>query len=316
MARQTRIALLLVLALVAAACGGSDESTGPEPTAIPDPGPTATTAPVVTTPPVTAATATPSAEDATSEPTVEPTAAPAARIVNVYWLREAALAAGGRSVATSATATAAIEALLEGPDPAEQALGMESALPSGVELLGISISDGTAIVDLSPEFESVSFGTFGELSMVAQVVFTLTQFPTVDTVDIRIGGEERDVILSHGLEARGLTRSGFYDAVAPGIVVERPIPGEQMSSPFTVSGFSRTFESNVQWELTLPAGETVVASGFTTAQQPDVGVHGPFELTVGGLGGATGDALLTVFEESARDGSRVNVYEVPVTVTG
>ena len=314
MARQTRLALLLVLALVAAACGGSEGTTGPDPTTIPDP--TVTTAPVVTTPPVTTATPTPSAGDPTSEPTVEPTAAPEARIVNVYWMRDAALASGGRSVATSATATAAIEALLAGPDPAEQGHGMESALPSGVELLGISITDGTAIVDLSPEFESVSFGTFGELSMVAQVVFTATQFPTVDAVDIRIGGEEREVILSHGLEARGLTRSGFYDAVAPGIVVERPIPGEQLNSPFTVSGFSRTFESNVQWELTLPAGETVVASGFTTAQQPDVGVHGPFELTVGDLGGATGDALLTVFEESARDGSRVNVYEVPITVTG
>jgi len=193
---------------------------------------------------------------------------------------------------------------------------METAIAEGVTLLGLTIRDGRAIVDLSPEFEAVSYGTAGELAMVAQLVFTVTQFPTVDSVDIWIDGVERDYILSHGLDAHDLTRENFYDQ-APEILVEHPFAGQSVWAPFRVTGFSRTFESNVQWQLATD-GE-VIASGFTTANQPDVGRHGPFEFVVD-LGDVDRSLLrtlqLTVFETSAEDGSTINAHVVPVFLNG
>lgn len=316
-ARNPGIVILLVAALVLAACGGDDDSAGdPEPTAAGSPDTEATPAP--TADPATPAppTATPPPAEPTSTPTATPapTSVPVAenRVVNVYWLRDTRLAVGGRVVEMPRLASGAIDALLEGPNELEAELGMVSAIPVGTELLGLTISDGVAAVDLSADVEATGLGTSGEIGLVSQIVFTLTQFPAVDAVDIVIDGEERDAILSHGLEATNLTRDGLYDAVAPAIVVESPYPGEQVTSPMSVRGFSRTFEGTVVYDVVVPPSGEIVDAGFTTAAQPDAQFFGPFEFTSVFESPVAGVGAVIVFEESAQDGSPINVYEVPV----
>ena len=57
--------------------------------------------------------------------------------------------------ATKAVATAAMTALLEGPGHLRDAAQtISTAIPPGTKLLGITIADGVATVDLSGEFES------------------------------------------------------------------------------------------------------------------------------------------------------------------
>ena len=87
-----------------------------------------------------------------------------------------------------------MDQLLAGPNELEVDLGMVSAIPPGTEVLGLTIDDGTATIDLSAEFEATGLGTSGEIGLVSQVVFTLTQFSTVETVNITIEGEDRDAI--------------------------------------------------------------------------------------------------------------------------
>jgi germination protein M len=303
--RMTRVvaATVVLLALFAAGCSSDDVATEPAATAEATPTPEATEA--LESTPSSVPTASPEPTAATEE---------GEAVVNVHWLRDTQLAVGGRLVPTPAVATGAIEQLLLGPNTLETEIDMVSAVPPGTELRSINIADGVATIDFSSEFEASGLGTSGETGLVAQVVYTLTQFPTVDSVNIQIEGEDRDTILSHGLEARGLTREAFHDSVMPAILVESPYPGEPVTSPLTVEGLSRTFEANVQYAVTIPPSGEIADEGFTTANQPDIDQFGPFEFTaefevvVGGFG------AVIVFEESAKDGTQINVYEVPVVM--
>lgn len=318
------VAILALVGLFASACGdGEVASTDPTPTA--DPAPTAMPAPDPTPEPTTEPTPEPTTEP-TAEPTADPTATsepaatpeptvtpmPEQNVVRVYWFRDTGIAVGGRLVDTPMLAARAMEELLAGPNTLETELGMVSGIPAGTEVLGLAVADGVATIDLSSEFETTGLGTTGEIALVSQVVFTLTQFPTVDTVNIWIEGEEREAILSHGLLATDLTRQGFLDAVAPAIVIESPYPGELVTSPLVVTGFSRTFEATVVYVVTIPPSDEIVDEGFTTAAQPDVDKFGPWDFTVNFDPEVAGFGAIIAFEESAQDGSQINIYEVPV----
>ena len=145
---------------------------------------------------------------------------------------------------------------------------------------------------------------------VAQVVFTLTQFDTVDSVNIRIDGEEVDGIGGEGVPASDLDRSDFEDQ-SPAILVESPNPGADVSSEFTVSGTSNTFEASYQWAV-LDGDDNVLKQDFGTATS-GTGTRGTFSFDVD-LDDYTGEATVKVYESSAKDGSEINVVTIPVTV--
>lgn len=240
--------------------------------------------------------------------------------VLVYFLDGEELVVDGRTVQTVAVGAAAMEALLDGPAPGfETDLGLTTAIPSGTSLLGLDIAAGTATVDLSGEFEAGG-GTASVTARVAQVVFTLTQFETVDAVDIWIDGAERDFVTGEGFPAQNLSRADFFvtdlaQAPTPLILVESPFIGEAVSSPLTISGWSNTFEANVRYQVTDPDGLIVIDS-FTTASA-GTGTWGTFSVTVDlPEFSRSGIASVIVFEDSAKDGSPINVVEVPVQVQG
>ena len=254
-------------------------------------------------------------DDTTAAPTTTTTAAPGtttsvpageAVAVRVYFVRGEAVATAGRAATAPAVARGALTELLAGPDDFEAGIGMTTEIPDGTELLGVDLADGAATVDLSGEFESGG----GSLSMqmrVAEVVFTVTQFPTVETVSIELDGEAVDAIGGEGVPATDLTRADFEN-VTPFILVESPVPGETVSNPFSVSGISNTFEANVQYRLVGTDG-TVLDEGFTTATA-GTGTWGDFAFD--SSFDAVGEGTLEVFESSAQDGSVINLYEVPL----
>lgn len=114
---------------------------------------------------------------------------------------------------TKAVATATLKELLAGLTPEEKATwpALSSAIPTGTKLLGVTVSNGIAKVNFSKEFESGG-GTFSVTARLAQVVFTLTQFPTVDAVEFYIEGVKVDVFSSEGLILDGpQTPEDYYD---------------------------------------------------------------------------------------------------------
>ena len=206
--------------------------------------------------------------------------------VRVYWLRDGKVWPVARDVETPAVATAALGELFEGPTEQEADLGLTTAIPDGIEEADVSIEDGLAAVQLDVQLLDEA---------LAQIVYTLTEFPTVERVEI---------------QERIVTRADFEDET-PAILVESPLSFEEVASPLRVTGTANTFEANFQYELTDPDG-VVVAENFVTATS-GTGTRGTFEFSVPFE--FEGEGTLTVFESSAKDGSRINIAEIPLRLT-
>jgi hypothetical protein len=101
------------------------------------------------------------------------------------------------------------------------------------------------------------------------------------------------------------------DAADPDITVTSPTSGATITSPVTVTGQARTFESTVQVSLFDADGDEI-ASTFGTANAPDVGQHGPYSISLTFSVSADADACLWVYEDSAATGDPINVVQVPV----
>lgn len=95
------------------------------------------------------------------------------------------------------------------------------------------------------------------------------------------------------------------------ILVDEPLPGATVSSPFTVSGEARVFEGTVLIQVTNINGEVLIDE-LATAHAPDVGKFGSFKITLSFQFSSTKDGFVEVFSESARDGSRENLVKIPV----
>ena len=189
---------------------------------------------------------------------------PTSLSLEVWFARGDRLTATRRAHApTPGVATAAVEALLDGPTTAERKSGIATAVPAGTRLLGISIHGGVATVDLTSEYQSGG----GSLSMqlrLGQVVYTLTQFPTVRAVRFRLDGAPVNVFSGEGIVLGHPVGRKDYTDLLPVITVETPATGGRARSPVRVSGSANVFEANVTVQV-LDANGKVVGRTFTTA---------------------------------------------------
>jgi spore germination protein GerM len=178
---------------------------------------------------------------------------------------------------TQQVATAAIDALLDGPTAGEHALGYSSAIPAGTKLLGIGIRNGVATVDLTSEFQDGA-GSRSMQMRLGQIVYTLTQFPTVLKVRFRLDGEDVNVFSSGNVVLDHPVGRSDYVNLLPAITVDNPAAGERVPSPVTVSGTANVFEANVSVEILNADGE-VVGKAFNTASC-GTGCRGPYSTPV------------------------------------
>ena len=244
--------------------------------------------------------------DTATTTTVAPTGT---KVVEVYFSHEGTLAASNRSVAGPGYAKAAVAAVLAGPNADESSAGLTSAVPVGTKVLGVNIAGGKATVDLSSQFTSGG----GSLSMqlrTAQVVYTLTQFDGVRSVDFHIDGKAVSAIGGEGITAAGAARKDF-EGVTPTILVNSPAAGAKVAAKFTAKGLANTFEATVVWAV-VGADGTQWATGHGQATAGS-GTWGTYALSID-VGTHSGDATLKVFEEDAESGGERSAVEVPITV--
>ena len=272
---MTKRALLPLLLLALAGCGGAE--TG-------------------------AVSSAPAADTATStSPTT--TGTTGTMSARAYFLRADKVAVSeSRMPRSPAVARAALEALLAGPPP-----GLATAIPDGTRLRDLAVSDGVATVDLSGEFGSGDSASMPQ--RLAQVVYTLTQFPSVQSVSFALDGKPVSSLGDVALE-RPQTRADYEDET-PIILVETPVPGDTVSSPVHLAGTSNVYEANMH--LDVYQGENKIVDTFFSASSGS-GERGTFETTV--PLDVTGPVRIVLYAPSAEDGTPQHLVEVPVDVAG
>lgn len=214
---------------------------------------------------------------------------------------------------TGAVGGAAMNALLSGPATIESGdRGITSAIPAGSRLLNLSIADGIATVDLSSEFESGG-GSASVITRLGQVVYTLTQYPTVQSVLFRIDGRAVTVFSSEGIVLDGPVGRDDFQDLLPAIFVDRPAFEAGLGNPARIVGSANVFEATFLIMLLNSGGTTI---GQTQALATcGTGCRGTFDVTLPYSQPEAGWGTLRVWDGSAKDGSPENVREYPVWLT-
>jgi hypothetical protein len=315
--RVTILATALAILIVTAGCASSG-SLGTVPPLEPTPEPSlGSVEPDVTPAPSSSPTVAPVSSPPTGSPAASPTPAPSgSMVVRAYFILSGP--PGGEGLVpylfevpkTQAVATAAMNALLSGP--AQRDDPISSAIPPGTKLLGLSIKDGVATVDLSGEF-AAGGGSASSQFRLAQVVYTLTQFPTVKSVVFNVDGKVVTVFGSEGIVLNGpVTRSDYY-AQLPTIFVDRPAFGAALGNPGRVAGSAQgLFEATFRITLLDANGKTIVDQQAMAACMCE---SGAFDVTVPYTVPKAQWGTLRVWDGSAKDGTPENVREYPVWLT-
>jgi hypothetical protein len=230
--------------------------------------------------------------------------------LNVYFTWNEKVATAHRQVPyTKEVAKAAMEELLKGPNAQEKEVGMFSTVPANTLFLGIAVKDKVATVDLSKEYESGG-GTLSMSLRLAQVVYTLTQFPTIEAVQFKLDGTPVEVFGGEGLIMDHPVGRAAYEELTPAILVESPTVGDTVSSPMRITGTANTFEAAFTITITDWDGKVIVEKNATATS--GTGTRGTFDVSVPFTWSLYPRGALTVSESSAKDGSTINVVEIPL----
>lgn len=148
--------------------------------------------------------------------TVIPPNTPATLKVRLYFGYEDRVMAVEREIPyTTGVAKATMLELLKGPSAADlKGLALHTEIPVGTKLNSVSIANGVARVDLSDQFDDGG-GTLSVTMRLAQVVYTLCQFPTIDSVEFYMGGEKVEVFSGEGLMLDGPQTPEDYYSLIP-----------------------------------------------------------------------------------------------------
>jgi germination protein M len=282
-------AVALLLAGIAS-CGGKSEPATPSPTTTESP-------------------------TSSSAPTTSVSPSPSTTLqLSVYFISSGKIAAGHRTVPkTKAVATAAVNQLLDGPTDAESSAGFTDALPPGASVRSIRVTKGTAVVSLDAEILQLGQSNpEAEMAALAQLTFTLTQFPTVSGVEFWSGDARIARVDGSSVDFTKPVNRAAFENLTPAILVESPCVGDSVGSPLVVSGTANTFEATFKVELLDDSAATLAKQTVTATAGS--GTRGTFRASIP-FSTSAGSGTLVAYEVSQETGSRINEVRVPLSFT-
>jgi Immunoglobulin-like domain of bacterial spore germination/Sporulation and spore germination len=229
----------------------------------------------------------------------------------VFFERGGALWQSSRTVTqTPGVARAAIDRLFTGPNPPETAAGVGSAVPHGSRLRGISIASGTATIDVSRAFAAA--GDRASVRMrVAQLVFTATQFPTIDHVRLEVAGQVVHSIAGVPVP-QPAARPNFYRLV-PAILVAQPAIGERIPATVTIAGSADVFEAALTVRITNAKGRLLARQHITATC--GTGCRGTYSVSLPYHIARAQQGTVVIFDSGGMV-AHPHVVRVPVRLSG
>ena len=320
---RTLIPIFTSILIIAAACTSSG-GLGPVPTVPPTTAPSVEPGPSDETPSIAPSpSASPSGSPATS-PTTAPSGEPSpstpteTMIVRAYYVLAGESGVEGlvptlRVVPKSTgVARAAMNALLDPEAVLARYDQLSSAIPSGTTVLGLAVKNGVATIDLSSEFESGG-GTASARYRLGQVVYTLTQFPTVRSVLLQVEGRTVTTFGPEGIVLDGPQARKDFEDLLPSIFVDRPAFGAAADNPARVTGNANVFEATFRVALLDGSGKSLVDQH--TMATCGTGCRGTFDVTLQYDVPRAQWGTLRVYFGSAKDGSPQDIRDYPVWLT-
>jgi hypothetical protein len=307
------VAVVLAIAACSASTGALGSPNSPAVTAEPSGQPAPSdVAPGTPTPTATTAPTDEPSTSGSEAPSAAPTPTPAGTtIVRAYFVLGSfngneGIAPVLREVpATKAVARAAMTELLGGPQGSELegSPAMFSFIPDGTQLVDLSIDNGVATVILSKTFAQATDNVRATTAR-AQIVYTLTQFTSVDQVRIGVQGSDPE-------PAAG--RADFQSIALPAIFVDRPAWNAAAGNPAHVTGLANVFEATFRVQI-LDGKGNVLADKQVMATC-GTGCWGSFKTDVPYTIGKAQYGTLRVFDLSAKDGTPQDVTQYRVWLT-
>lgn len=134
-------------------------------------------------------------------------------LVQVYFVAGDRLVARSRLVPSPGSLPEAVADLLAGPTPAESTAGIRTSIDPGTELLSERVSKDRVTLDLSAAFANT--GGPDQILAIAQLVWTATGVPGIDSVSFELQGSPVAVPLADGtLVTTPVNRDSYASLVA------------------------------------------------------------------------------------------------------
>ena len=305
------VAVLLAASALVVACGASSGPLGTIPTASASAEPSVAQGSPDATPSDEPSTAPSDEPSGSTEPGASITQSPSpsgTTILRAYfWLgglpgSEGPVAVLRTVPATKSVATAAVTALLAGPTAAETGRAITTQIPSGTQVLGLSIDKSVATINLSAEFVG-SGDSAAVQTRQAQVTYTITQFPTVKSVIFQI----------EGVQLGDPATRATYAALLPDIWVDRPAFNAAIGNPAHVTGNANVFEAT--FRVSILDGSGKVIADVQVMATCGTGCRGTFDTTIPYTVSKAQYGILRAYNPSAKDGTPESIRDYRVWLT-
>lgn len=193
--------------------------------------------------------------------------------------------------------------------------GLVNAIPAAVQVTSLTATENddgstTWLADMNEAFLDGAGGLLADMTMLNQLIYTITDSTTISQVLFTVNGEPVEAFGSEGL---GLTepvdRETFRDDHLHVINLTSPI-AQQEDGTYLVEGIANVFEATVSIAV-LDGEGAEMHEEFVTATCGS-GCWGEFSTGIDPGLIVPGESSIRVFQHSAEDGSIVDAITVPI----
>jgi len=190
--------------------------------------------------------------------------------------------------------------------------GLENAIPGDVQVLSIGESSDTIVADMSQPFLEGAGGLLADVTMLNQIIYTLTQDDPDKEVQFTVNGRPVEAFGSEGMVLTDPVNRDSFLTESALIFLTEPIL--EVENVYVVSGRSNTFEAMLMVQVIDGEGNRIHEEPVQATSGS--GTWGEFGVGVASDLVTPGETSIQLFEYSAEDGSMVNVITVPVFEEG